>query len=56
MTEEKMFNYITSMWYESKCKDKKQIRRIITEEIENNPKMEYNKLSLKALRRCMSEL
>jgi len=53
---EKIFTYVRSMWYESKCKDYNEIRRIISEEITLHPEMEYKKLCLKILRRCQSEL
>lgn len=56
MMEEKLYLYVTGMWYESKCKDKNEIRRIIQDEIRNNPEMEFKKLGLKTLRRCKSEL
>lgn len=56
MTEEKIFTYIRAMWYESKCKSYDEIRRIIKEETENNPDLSYDKLCLKTLRRCQSEL
>lgn len=53
---ERLYIYIIGMWYESKCKDKNEIKRIIEEEIKNNPDMEFKKLGLHTLRRCKSEL
>ena len=54
--EEKLYIYVISMWYESRCKDKKMIKKIITEELKANKDMKFNKLGLKILRRCKSEL
>ena len=54
--EEKLYYYILSMWYESRCKDKNMIKKIIAEEIQTNKDMKFNKLGLKILRRCKSEL
>lgn len=53
---ERLYIYIIGMWYESRCKDKTMIKRIIEEEIQNNPEMEFKKLRLHTLRRCKSEL
>ena len=53
--KERLYTYIISMWYESKCKDKKEIKRIIDEEIKAN-NMNFKKLRLHTLRRCKSEL
>lgn len=53
---ERLYIYIIGMWYESKCKDKNEIKRIIEEEIKANPHMEFHKLGLQTLRRCKSEL
>lgn len=54
--EEKLYIYVISMWYESRCKDKNMIKKIIAEEIQTNKDMKFNKLGLKILRRCKSEL
>ena len=52
-------NYLRGAWYEYRCKDKKEIRRIIIEELEKRPNymdMNIAKLCLIIKRRCMSEL
>ena len=52
-------NYLRGSWYEYRCKDKKEIRRIIIEELEKRPNymdMNIAKLCLTIKRRCMSEL
>lgn len=54
--EEKLYIYVISMWYESRCKDKNMIKQIISEELKANKDMKFNKLGLKILRRCKSEL
>lgn len=57
--EEMIFNYVIATWYESKCRDKKEIKRIIHEEIGKRPNymdMDMKKLRLIIKRRCMSEL
>ena len=54
--EEKLYIYVISIWYESRCKDKNMIKKIIAEEIQTNKDMKFNKLGLKILRRCKSEL
>lgn len=56
--EEKVYDYITATWYESKCKDKDMIRKIIQEELnKNNFKDDkISKIGLHIKRRCMSEL
>ena len=54
--EEKLYIYVISMWYESRCKDKNMIKKIIAEEIQTHKDMKFNKLGLKILRRCKSEL
>ena len=57
--EEMIYNYITATWYESKCKDKDEIKRIIHEELEKRPQymdMRMSKLCLIIKRRCQSEL
>ena len=57
--EEMIFNYVRSTWYESKCKDKDAIKKIIHEEIKKRPTfmdMNMAKLCLIIKRRCMSEL
>ena len=56
MIEEKLYNYVTMMWYESNCKDHKEIKRIISEEIQDNPNKTYLDLRLPVLRRCKREL
>lgn len=53
--EDRLYLYVRCMWYESTCKDKKLIKKIIREELEHGD-MEFNKLRLKILRRCKSEL
>ena len=53
---EQLYIYIIGMWYESRCKDKNEIKRIIDEEIKANPNMNFKKLRLHTLRRCKSEL
>lgn len=53
---ERLYIYIIGMWYESRCKDKNEIKRIIDEEIKSNPGMPFKKLGLHTLRRCKSEL
>ena len=32
-----IFNYVRATWYESKCKDKDEIKRIIREELKKSP-------------------
>lgn len=57
--EEMIFNYVRATWYESKCKDKNEIKRIIHEEISKRPQymdMKMSKLGLIIKRRCISEL
>ena len=57
--EEMIFNYVRATWYESKCKDKDEIKRIISEEIQKRPnymEMNMSKLCLIIKRRCMAEL
>ena len=57
--EEMIFNYIRSTWYESKCKDRNEIRRIIREELKKRPNymdMNMTKLCFQIKKRCMSEL
>lgn len=54
-----IFSYIRNNWYESKCKDKNDIKRIIREELKKRPNymdMKMSKLCLIIKRRCMSEL
>ena len=53
---ERLYIYIIGMWYESRCKDKNEIKRIIEEEIKINPDMDFKKLRVRTLRRCKSEL
>lgn len=57
--EEMIFNYVRSTWYDSKCKRKEDIKRIIHEELKKRPNymdMNMSKLCLIIKRRCMSEL
>lgn len=57
--EEMIFNYVRSTLYESKCKDKNDIKKIIHEEISKRPNymdMNMSKLCLIIKRRCMAEL
>lgn len=54
--EDRLYYYVTAMWYESKCKNKDHIRQIIHEEIQKNPDKTYNELRLPTLRRCQSEI
>ena len=55
--EEKLYIYVISMWYESRCKDKNKIREIISDELKNKEKdIKFNKIGLKILRRCKNEL
>lgn len=57
--EEMIFNYVRATWYESKCKRKEDIKRIIHEELKKRPNymdMKMSKLCLIIKRRCMSEL
>ncbi len=57
--EEMIFNYVRATWYESKCKQKEDIKRIIREEINKRPNymdMQMSKLCLIIKRRCMAEL
>ena len=56
--EETIYNYIIATWYESKCKDKEEIRKIIHEELQNNnfKNTKISKIGLHIKRRCMSEL
>jgi len=54
--ENRLYYYVTSMWYESRCKNKNEIKRIIKEEIKTHPDMPPRKLALHTLRRCKSEL
>ena len=57
--EEMIYNYVIATWYESKCKDKNEIKNIIHEELEKRPNymdMKMSKLCLIIKRRCMAEL
>lgn len=57
--EEMIFNYVKSTWYDSRCADKNEIKRIIREEINKRPQymdMKMSKLCLIIKRRCISEL
>ena len=57
--EERVYNYVKATWYDSKCKDKDDIKRIIREEISKRPDymdIKLSKLCLIIKRRCMSEL
>lgn len=56
--EEKIYNYIIATWYESKCKDKNEIRKIIHEELKKNKfqNQPISKIGLHVKRRCMNEL
>ena len=57
--EEMILNYVIGTWYESKCKRKEDIQKIIREELEKRPNfqdMNMNKLCLIIKRRCMAEL
>lgn len=60
MNDEEYFNhvyyYVTATWYESHCKDKNEIKRIIREVIRENKNLSVTKMGLKARRRCQSEL
>lgn len=54
--QEKVFKYIEATWYDIHCKDKKEVKKIIREEILKNPDLEFKKLYLKCKRRCIAEL
>ena len=57
--EEMILRYVRATWYESKCKDKDEIKKIIREELEKRPNymdMKMSKLCLVIKRRCMAEL
>ena len=57
--EEMIFNYVRATWYESKCKDKDEIKRIIKEELKRRPNymdMDMAKLCFQIKKRCMAEL
>lgn len=57
--ENMIFDYVRATWYESKCKDKDDIKRIIKEELKKRPNymdMSMSKLCLIIKRRCMAEL
>ena len=57
--EEMLFNHIRATWYESKCKDKDEIRRIIHEELKKRPNymdMNMSKLCFQIKKRCIAEL
>lgn len=63
MTDDEMvgmiFNYVRATWYESKCKNPEDIKRIIQEELKKRPNymdMKMSKLCLIIKRKCMSEL
>ena len=54
-----LYNYIQDTWYESKCKDPKDIKRIIREELQKRPQymdMKMSRLCLAIKRRCIAEL
>ena len=50
--EEKLYYYVTAMWYESRCKDKQRIKEIIAEELKENPVTDPKKFKTHILRRC----
>lgn len=54
--EEKLYYYVTAMWYESRCKDKQRIKEIIAEELKENPVTDPKKFKTHILRRCKNEL
>lgn len=57
--EEMIFDYVRATWYDSKCKDKDDIKKIIHEEIKKRPnymEIPMSKLCLTIKRRCMAEL
>lgn len=56
---EMIFNYVRTTWYDSKCKNKEDIKRIIREELKKRPnymEMQMSKLCLIIKRRCQAEL
>ena len=54
--EEKIYKYIEATWYDIRCKDKKEVRKIIGHEIMKHPEMDFDKLCLHCKRKCMAEL
>ena len=57
MLKNKVLFYVINTWYQSKCKNKKDIMRIVNETIKDNPnEKRVSKLGMKAKRRCMNEL
>lgn len=55
---DRIYYYVTATWYESKCKNQDEIRRIIQEEL-NKPEyknMPVTKVGYLIKRRCMNEL
>lgn len=57
MLKNKVLFYVINTWYQSKCKNKKDIIRIVNETIKDNPnEKRVSKLGMKAKRRCMNEL
>ena len=60
MNNKEFFNhvyyYVRATWYESKCKDKEEIKMIIREVISENDDLSVVKMGILCKRRCLSEL
>ena len=54
--EEKIYKYIEATWYDIHCKDKKEVKEIIRQEVEKYPNCVFSKLYIKCKRRCIAEL
>ena len=54
--EEKIYKYIEATWYDIHCKDKRDVRKIIHEEVKKHPDCEFKRLYIKCKRRCIAEL
>lgn len=53
----KVLQYVTSCWYDSRCHKKEDILRIIDEILAENPnETQITKLGMLAKRRCIGEL
>lgn len=58
-TRDMITDYIMVTWYESKCKRRENIEKIVSRELEKRPnymEMDMDRLCLKIKRICMSEL
>ena len=54
--EDKILFYVVNTWYQSKCKNKFDIERIVHEELHKNPDGGFVEIGVIAKRRCMNEL